>query len=863
VKYLILLLLFPLNSISQTTIKGNLKTKTGDPVYGASITITEVNSENIIAYDISNNDGNFSISIDNENTQLQINIRSVGFESIIDILDNKTQIKDYLLTESITELKEIVLKNSPITRKGDTINYSVKAFSKQEDRTIGDVLNNLPGIEVLPNGKILYQGKPINKYYIEGLDLLEGKYNLANKNLPHREVAKVQILENHQPIKLLDSLVSSDRAALNIKLKNSYTFTGQAEIGTGVSPLLWDLNLTPILFSKKYQILNSYQANNTGDNIVSQLKTLTIDNLLEQFENNDEKQDWLSIQQLRTPAFSEARWLDNNTHLITTNALVKLKKDYELRLNASYINDNIQRNGFTNTQFFTTNDTIALFETNSNQLFSNSLETNLTIQRNTSKNYLKNSLKFQGFWDSQRGIVQTNNNNIVQNLDNRYFKLSNQFRTFFSVGKQILTLSSYLRLSETPQDLIVSPGQFNNLLNNGNSFYTNNSISFTKGKKQLSFSSKLGFQFENQNLLSDIIISPGQSLDNLFTNNLEWIRSKAYLSSKIQYKLRKWRFELALPINLYNYDIEDTQLQQEEELSRFTLEPNLSINYNLNSFWKLNTSVRISNDFGKINQFFYGYILQSYRNIQRIDAPLPQMRNINYSSFISYRNPIKSLFFNFSYTYALTENNLLFENQILDDGSIELQAVPLNNDRVNHNFSARASKYFSKLNANLSLGLNYNLQDVIQIINSESADISNENWQLNGKIDKDITDWINTEIESVVQFSNNEVQNQSNQTITQQSHKLKLNIYPKKNHYFAVNAEYIRNNLFSVNTENLFADALYRYTWKKKDIDFELKWSNIFNTLNYQTINIDNFSYIETNFELRPAQVLFKVRFSI
>ena len=51
----------------------------------------------------------------------------------------------------------------------------------------------MPGIEVLDDGKILYQGKPINKYYIEGLDLLEGKYNLANSNLPHKEVVKVQL----------------------------------------------------------------------------------------------------------------------------------------------------------------------------------------------------------------------------------------------------------------------------------------------------------------------------------------------------------------------------------------------------------------------------------------------------------------------------------------------------------------------------------------------------------------------------------------------------------------------------------------------------------------------------------------------
>jgi hypothetical protein len=56
----------------------------------------------------------------------------------------------------------------------------------------------MPGIEVLPDGKILYQGKAINKYYIEGLDIRR-KYNLANDNLPYQEVSQVQILENHQP----------------------------------------------------------------------------------------------------------------------------------------------------------------------------------------------------------------------------------------------------------------------------------------------------------------------------------------------------------------------------------------------------------------------------------------------------------------------------------------------------------------------------------------------------------------------------------------------------------------------------------------------------------------------------------------
>ena len=38
-------------------------------------------------------------------------------------------------------------------------------------------------------------------------------------------------------------------------------------------------------------MLSSYQTNNTGNNIAKQLKKLTIDELLEQFEGNDEKKD--------------------------------------------------------------------------------------------------------------------------------------------------------------------------------------------------------------------------------------------------------------------------------------------------------------------------------------------------------------------------------------------------------------------------------------------------------------------------------------------------------------------------------------------------------------------------------------------
>ena len=443
----------------------------------------------------------------------------------------------------------------------------------------------------------------------------------------------------------------------------------------------------------------------------------------------------------------------------------------------------------------------------------------------------------------------------------------------FPYGKQIITLKSYVGLNKTPQTLTVNPGQFNDLLNDGNpyseilqnielqTFYTNNSLSLTKGWKNFSFTPRLGIQFEKQNLKSEITTLT--LLNNNFRNNLDWVRSKIYFDLKSQYKKDKWRIELATPLNLHNYNLDDKDLQKSQDLNQLTFEPRLSINYEINSFWRIRTSTNLSNQFGTINQAYYAYILQNYRNIQRIDAPLPEIQNIGYSASIIFRNPIKSLFVNLGYNNTTTENNLLYSNTFLENGATELQAIEQNNKRYSHNFTTRVSKYFNEVNTNLTLNANYSLQELVQIINSEITDIANQNWKLNGKIDTDITDWLNTELETTWSFSNNKIQDQNNQTITQQSHKLNLNFYPKENQYLAIRTEYLKNNLFSNNTENFFADLVYRYTWKKKNIDFELQWNNIFNMENYQTINIDNFSYVETNFNLRPSQLLFKIRFSL
>jgi hypothetical protein len=54
----------------------------------------------------------------------------------------------------------------------------------------------MPGIEVSESGAIKFNGKAIKKFYVEDMDLLQGRYGLATNNINASDVATVQVLEH-------------------------------------------------------------------------------------------------------------------------------------------------------------------------------------------------------------------------------------------------------------------------------------------------------------------------------------------------------------------------------------------------------------------------------------------------------------------------------------------------------------------------------------------------------------------------------------------------------------------------------------------------------------------------------------------
>lgn len=873
--FFILLLLFFQGIFSQTTFSGIITGELNRTISGATITVSDLFTDTIVSFDISSEKGEYIIQCNSKSDSLYLEVSFIGYTKIIKKIANRSQKNNFKLRESNEELKEVVIKSLlPITRNGDTLKYAVSAFKSKKDRVIADVLAKMPGIQVESDGKILYEGKPIQKYYIEGIDLLEGKYNLANNNLPADAVSKVEILENHQPIKLLDSLVSSDKTSLNIKLKNKVAFTGQAIMGAGFTPALWDVNITPMLFGKDYQMISTYQSNNTGNNVVNQLKKLTI-NLLDDFNNGLQKRDWLDIREISHPPFKENFWLDNKAHLISLNYLKRIKKNTDFKVNISYSNDINNQIGKTNTIFYA-KDRVNIKESIENNSISNVLKAELVYEENKKNSYLKNTFEGNKYWSFKNGIVKLNDEIINQQLDNPFKSFGNKLKWIFPFKKELITFKSIIGYTKTPQNLIIPPNVFGEFINvneiekvnqniNLTAFFTDNSVSLTKGYKNLSVSSKLGILFEDKKLNSEVktykkgafnLFSPN------FNNNIIFNKINSYVEFNSKYKKGKWEIGLNLPSRSIFLQQENNTAKK-KELIKFVFEPELRIKRKINNFWRASISGSLTNDFGDINQLYDNYIIEDYRNIKKYNSPISENNRQNIYVGVFHRKALKSFFMNIFYSYNRTKKNLLLTTNLNENGFSELIFLKQDNININNSLNIRISKFFKELKTTIISHVNFSTDKNDLFINNVLNRVNNNRMGLKTTIDSELNNWfsINSKLEwsrSNIKFSDNSING-----INNQNYSMNFVFYLDSNKLVKLENSMYKSTFSMDEMENFFLNLKYRYTMKKRKIDFEVKLSNLLNTKSYTTNSINSFQSITTEYSIRPRQFFFSVKFGL
>ncbi|WP_230466837.1 carboxypeptidase-like regulatory domain-containing protein [Faecalibacter macacae] len=870
-KLSLLLLLIANILFAQLTISGTVKNEKGQPIAGANVILSPSDADITLAYFITKADGKFTLTLKETSHELyEVKVRALNYAFTSDLVNESTSNFDFTLQEKAIELKEVQLKQPAVRKKGDTIAYDVTNFKDIQDRTIADVIKKMPGIEIESSGRILYQGEPINKYYIEGMDLLGGKYALANENLSADAVDKVQILENHQPIKMLDSLVISSKAALNIKLKNKITYSGKAEIGLGVSPLLYQTNITPMLFKKKQQMIGSYQSNNRGEDVTKQMDILSLEDLL----NNTERfsnEGWLGISSVQTPHFNEKRWLDNAVQLGTWNHLFKLNKELDLRFNLSYTNDYQKRIGQSTKQYFLPSGNLLLNEQKRNHLQSENLSAKATLLRNSTDNYLQNEIEFRGAWNRSHGYLKRDDELVDQILQKPNQEFANQFKIIKKIGKQLVTIRSSISYKDYQEELSISPGVFIDMINQNqnyqnafqridfNKFSTNNFIEFSKGIQSISVHSKIGFGYLNQTMESNLYADE-MRIGNHFTNDVNWSIFNYYWDNRFEYRKGNFRTTLLLPIEMNHLQMKN--LVKNEEMNRLFVNPNLFLSYKLSNQWELRSTNTYKQSLGSLSQIHENYILYNYNTIQQRDGKLNERNSWISSIKAEYKNPIKARFINLGYNYSWIENTLLNNYQYNSDASSILQVVEQTNHQLSHNLNAKFSQYFSKLKSTFEVEIFQQWSKNDEYLNNEFIEVNNQITNIKTGVKFRQLSWMTFEYNYSWFNYRSKIMVDPSRKIVNQEHQLGFHFFPADRHYIKLNMDAYINDDSTLNPNSFFGDLMYRYTLKKKKIDFELTAYNLFNEKYFSQNSLSSYYEMRYQYKLRPTQIMLTTRFT-
>nr|NQU90382.1 hypothetical protein [Bacteroidota bacterium] len=870
---LIFIFLFGKSLFGQVILQGSITSVDGPALSRINILVYLPDSKALIAFAISDENGHFQTKVNSPSDSLLLEISSIQYRNEFRSISNTSQTLEFELITEVKKLEGITVRAKAIEQRGDTISYLVSSFAKMEDRAIEDVLRRMPGIEVEPSGRILYQGLPLEKFYVEGLDLMDGRYGVVSKNLPQESVSTVEILENHQPIRILEDRVTSQQASLNLKLKRSITTTGTANLGAGAAPFLWDVNVTPMTFTKNFQVVSSYQANNSGNDVSRQLKTLTIRDILRNVNRPVENPALLNIQNVNPPEIDESRYHDNNVHLINLNGLQRINNDFQLRANLYYVNDYQQQLASLRRTYFMPTDTLSFSEQFNNKTFVNHLHGKFTLSRNVKKNFLNNELKVQSRWDKQTGMVCTDYNEINQSLKNPMLSISNDLRSINPVGKHLVEFNSYISYDNNPHRLDVKPGQFDEVLNQGEPydrvtqqidlkrFYADHSAGFVFGLKRVSFTPRIGIAYRRQWMESNIIIlhhDVVQEAGTGFTNEMDNRHMRAYFNTEIAYKKSRFTLKARLPLSWNYVYLDDLSSEQGQELSRMQFNPSLSADYKVSGFWRTSIMWSLTNRLGDIDGVYYGFILRNYRNLSQNTAPISETAGHNFSLKFSYRNPITSFFNTFGYIYSIGHKNLTFSNIVQSDGTTVLQAIDLPQTTFSHNLQGYSSKYFASIGTTISIRANFNQHQGISLMNGELFNTKNLFYNFKPELNIRLTSWLNSDYGLNASFIETFIENERKSKISMLRHNLNFYAFPTKNQLISLSSQYYHHR----GSNNFFLDLLYRYTIIKKKVDVEARWNNILNNKTYTTYQASAFAVYESTYVLRPSQVILSVKFS-
>lgn len=877
----ILVLLFSMGgAFGQKSVKGVVKDDAGKRLSSANVFL--LNDKGVVlCFAISDDKGDFSLPVTDSLMPVyrMIVATMMGYHSDTLLFSGINATLELRLSQEVIELQNVQVNNSRqlLRRKNDTLIYSADSLAYPQDRVIGDVIKKIPGIDIDENGRILYQGKPINRFYIDGDNLVNGNYNSIADNLPNNMVSSIQVLQNHQPVNVLSDIDISNTAALNIVLKDN----ARAKLITDGSvsaghPGIYNIIVNNFFFSKKFKLLSAIKANNNGEDI-----SKDVTSLFGGMGISKVSESLFGISPDYIPLLKR-RYFMNKSGLINLNTLIKFSKQSDLRIGLSYLSEHIDQQSSIKNMYILPSDTVRIETDNVIHRHSEVLNPTLSFTSNLSNFLLTNNLSIIS--KRQTDLSDLNSNIASQIRESYNYKLAaifNQFRLIKHIGtRALIDAYSTLMYSDDPQDETFTPGLRPGFYNQGNTFrglyQTGGTPSFASTNyinirlmRKISPTFRIGADIERKKLLSELQViqnnNNNTSLPDSFSNRINWQRNNYYIEAGVSYVHNKMEVEVHVPYTInQTFYFPDNHII--ENVYRWQgLQPSIIFRLPYTTGGNISVNAGRNLSFGDLPDVYTGLIQTSYRDIGSKGGVLPASLQWYVATEFSKNILANLLFYNLSIEYTNRQNKTT-GYLIIDTLFTNYSQILLNNTTNSLSISSSVSKYFIPLRSTLTVSGRYNLGKTNQFQNGIFLPFSNNAYVPGLKLLTKINNRINVSYEGYLSFTTMQPLGESNQlpelrTATSLQ-KISFNLRVQNwmdikwvaEHYHSMSPG--RNN-----TSQVFLDATMTMYMQKLHSYVEFSFLNLLNQKNFSIVTQDANMISQKDYKIRPFNAFVKFSF--
>lgn len=837
--FLIFCVLFGLLSaaaVDPGKLQGQVKdADTGEPVAGVIVKVKG-------AFTSTDRDGRFSllpkVGADS------VSFRCMGYETLI--LPVSASFMDVRLNQQATQLKDVIVAAPDIYAKGDTLVFNVARYANAKDNAIIDVIKRLPGIKVKDDGTIEYQGKPINKFYLDGNDFIGGQYGLATNNISYKDVKSVEVMENHQPVKALEGIEFPEEAGINLKLKEDARsrWVGVAKAASGVQPFLYDGSLFTMRMAPKIQNMFTLKADNTGWNPANEIMDHDFNDMFSSDYSYSLWQEYISADIINAP-LSEKRTRDNLSWL--ANAITAWKSgDTSMRLKLDYMGDRLDYNSGIKTDYFS--DQIPTFIQNDIQRSqTHNLSAQFYSETNKRGYYMKDKFTLSGEWEKSTSSI-TGSFNLSQRVSRKNFLLENDLRLVKRNDKKVFTLTSRNSFGHRP-DILSVQGEENASQSIGTTdFRSTTETKFGKLTRFWKYYLTAGIDL-NYHRMKNILCGLGE-YDN--RGEHEAFLSNLYATPQIDFERSGWRMSLSVPMKWYHYNIKKSR-------NYINVSPRLFIRRQLDARSELSGSVAYLLASPQPYLNIEDTILSDYRNLFIAYNPDKYTNNVAATLSYRYRNPIKSLFVNLSSTYNYRRSHIMSNQIFIEDYIVSTYAEKLSGNETWY-LKGGISKGIGHSKIVVGVEGNVALSSASSMRDNSVVPYRQVTAGLKPYFKGSILSWLSANYEAEYGFSKLDIDGNSN-NFHSFHHNLFATVLPNDLIEFTVGAEHFFTVFSEGNTANLIlldASAVWRVNNK---IRLSLTANNILNKRSYEYVTYGTLSRSEHIFNIRQRSIIASVQY--